>query len=71
MSGLTLHYYTVPFGFSEEKGSATQFDENEYYITLKKAVRMEELVTKHLQIMDRYDPRAQSRTHSGRMGNMV
>ena len=56
MSGLTLHYYTVPFGFSEKKGSATQFDENEYYITLKKAVRMEELVTKHLQIMDRYDP---------------
>ena len=55
MDGLSLHYYTVP-GDWDKKGSATEFDEAEYYRTLKKAFYMDELVTKHAQIMDRYDP---------------
>ena len=55
LNALTLHYYTVP-GPWEHKGSATQFTQEEYYLTLKKAFYMDELVTKHSQIMDRYDP---------------
>ena len=55
MNAMTLHYYTVP-GPWDHKGSATQFTEEEYYLTLKKAAFMDELVTKHSQIMDRYDP---------------
>lgn len=55
MDGLSLHYYTVP-GDWNKKGSATDFDEAMYYHTLKKAFYMDELVTKHAQIMDRYDP---------------
>ncbi len=55
MDGLSLHYYTVP-GDWNQKGSATEFDEETYYRTLKRASYMEELVTKHAQIMDRYDP---------------
>ncbi len=55
MDGLSLHYYTVP-GNWDDKGSATGFTKEEYYTTLKKASFMEELVTKHTQIMDRYDP---------------
>lgn len=55
MNGLSLHYYTVP-GTWEKKGSATDFDRADYYETLKKALYMEELITKHLEIMSRYDP---------------
>ncbi|MDD3866961.1 MAG: alpha-L-arabinofuranosidase C-terminal domain-containing protein [Eubacteriales bacterium] len=55
MDGLSLHYYTVP-GDWEHKGSATTFDRDTYYTTLAKALRMDELITGHSAIMDRYDP---------------
>jgi len=55
MQGLSLHYYTVPNNWNK-KGSATQFDENEYFTTISKSLFMEELVSKHSAIMDRYDP---------------
>lgn len=55
MDGLSLHYYVVP-GEWEHKGSATQFDEKEWYKTLKKAVFMKELVERHGAVMDQYDP---------------
>jgi alpha-N-arabinofuranosidase len=56
MDGLSLHYYTVPGEGWEKKGSATQFDENEWFITLKKCFKLEELLQRHGGIMDRYDP---------------
>jgi len=55
MDGLSLHYYTVP-GTWAKKGSATGFDEAEWFITLKTALRIEELIKRHSAIMDRYDP---------------
>ncbi len=55
MDELSLHYYTVP-GVWEHKGSATDFTEDEWYTTLKKAIRMEDLLNKHFAIMDQYDP---------------
>ncbi len=55
MSGLSLHYYTVP-GDWNSKGSAALFEEKDWFITLKKTLFMEELVTKHSDIMDQYDP---------------
>ena len=56
MWGLTLHYYTLPTGsWSGSKGSATDFDEAQYFKTMKRCLRMEELVTKHSAIMDKYD----------------
>lgn len=56
MQGLSLHYYTVPSGDWSHKGSATDFTEDEYYDTIKKTMYMEELLTRHGGIMDRYDP---------------
>ncbi len=56
MDALTLHHYTVPTGDWYNKGSATAFDETLYYQTLCNALKMDELVTKHLAIMDQYDP---------------
>ncbi len=55
MDHLSLHYYTVP-GIWAHKGSATEFDEEEWYKTLKKTLYMKELVEKHGAIMDLYDP---------------
>lgn len=55
MDGLSLHYYVHPEGW-EIKGSATDFDEEVWYKTLKKALYMDTLITRHGAIMDQYDP---------------
>ena len=54
--GLTLHYYTIPTGKWNDKGSATTFNEDQYFNTMKNCLRIEELVAKHSAIMDKYDP---------------
>lgn len=55
MDGLSLHYYTIPGDFWLGKGSAIDFPEDEWFITMKKALHMDELITKHSTIMDKYD----------------
>lgn len=55
MGGVSLHHYTVPRNWSD-KGSATKFDEAEYFVTLEKALQMNDLIRQHSSIMDRYDP---------------
>jgi len=55
MWGTGLHYYTVPTGNWRAKGSATKFDEKEYFSTMRNCLRMEEFVTRHSAIMDKYD----------------
>ena len=56
MDGLTMHYYTTTGKTWEDKGEARAFNRGEYYEMLQKAGRMEELVSGHSRIMDRYDP---------------
>ena len=56
MNGLALHYYTIPTGNWQKKGSATNFDEAQYFAALRNTLKMEELITKHGAIMDKYDP---------------
>jgi alpha-N-arabinofuranosidase len=55
MDGLSLHYYTMPLDWSLPKGSAVDFDEKEWFSILKMTLYMEELIEKHVQIMDKYD----------------
>ncbi len=55
MDGLSMHYYTVP-GDWTHKGSATEFDEKDWYLTLHKALKIDQLIKGHEDIMDRYDP---------------
>lgn len=55
IDGLDLHHYTV-VGTWQRKGSATEFGEREWFLALQRARRMDELVTRHSAIMDRYDP---------------
>ena len=64
MDAITLHYYTLCGDKWEEKGSATDFTVSDFYKTLVRAQRMDELVTRHRKIMDRYDP-------EGRVGLIV
>ncbi|WP_339275508.1 alpha-N-arabinofuranosidase [Paenibacillus sp. FSL W8-0426] len=56
MDGLSLHYYTLPTGNWQDKGEATGFDEAAWFRTLKRTLHMEELIVKHSEIMDKYDP---------------
>ncbi|NLD45960.1 MAG: alpha-N-arabinofuranosidase, partial [Clostridiaceae bacterium] len=58
MHGLSLHHYTLPSGSwtTPNKGSATEFGEEEWFKTLRETLYMEELVTRHSTIMDKYDP---------------
>jgi len=57
MDGFSLHHYTVPGGWgSEGKGSATDFSEKDWYLTLKKTLFMETLIAGHGAIMDEFDP---------------
>ena len=55
MDGLSLHYYTVDDW--KTKGSATQFDETDYYATIGKALEIDTVLNKHIAIMDKYDPK--------------
>ena len=56
MDGVSLHYYTVS-GWNGSKGSATQFDDEQYYWTLGKCLEIEDVIKKHCAIMDEKDPK--------------
>jgi len=53
MNGISLHYYSVLDWGS--KGSATDFDTESYYEILGKSLEIEEVLRKHIEIMDALD----------------
>jgi alpha-N-arabinofuranosidase len=53
MNGIAPHYYC---GSGKKSRSATRFSEEDWFAQLKRALYMEELVSKHSAIMDKYDP---------------
>ena len=54
LEGVALHHYSVTSW--SNKGPSVEFDEEQYFNTMKVALAMEEFVTKHSNIMDKYDP---------------
>ncbi len=55
VDAVSLHYYTVPReGDWNDKGPATGFSREEYFSTLAKTLRMEELVENHSRIIKQY-----------------
>ena len=54
LGGVAVHHYSTVVW--EHKGSATDFTEQQYFATLKSALWMDTLVTRHAAIMDKYDP---------------
>lgn len=55
MDGISLHHYALT-GAWEDKGPALSFEESQWWSLLKSAKKMDELITKHSTIMDKYDP---------------
>ncbi len=55
MDGLSFHYYTYLNG-PGHMGKSTVFSDEEYYTTMKNAYVIEELIQRHSEIMNRYDP---------------
>jgi alpha-N-arabinofuranosidase len=55
MQGISLHYYTCT-GWNGPKGSAINFDNDQYYWALGKCLEIEEVIKKHEAIMDEKDP---------------
>lgn len=54
IEAIALHHYSViDWG---NKGPATGFSEDQYFTIMKRALIMEELIQKHVAIMDKYDP---------------
>jgi alpha-N-arabinofuranosidase len=56
MQGLSLHFYTLPTSKWQQKGSSTQFGEDQWHSTLVQTLRMDELIQKHSAIMNKHDP---------------
>ena len=54
MEGVAVHHYSVIDW--RKKGPATGFSEEQYFATMTEAEKMEEFVTRHSTIMDKYDP---------------
>ncbi len=54
---ISLHYYTVPTGDWNHKGDAVDFTEKEYYDTVRNALYIDEIISRHLEIMSVYDPK--------------
>ncbi|VBB47481.1 Intracellular exo-alpha-L-arabinofuranosidase [uncultured Paludibacter sp.] len=55
VNGISLHNYTFTHRW-EDKGDATGFSEDDYFNLFDNGAKMDELITKHASIMDKYDP---------------
>ena len=55
LGGVAMHHYSLLDW--NKKGPAVEFSENQYFQIMKQALLMDELVTKHAAIMDKYDPK--------------
>ena len=55
MDAISLHYYTHPGGWLN-KGPATGFDKETWYISMNKTLYIEELINRHIDIINKYDP---------------
>lgn len=55
LEGVALHHYAV-IDWSN-KGPSTAYSDKQYFQTMQSAWKMEELVSKHAAIMDKYDPK--------------
>lgn len=56
MNGISLHFYTVS-GWDGSKGSATDFTKDQYYWTIGKCREIDDILQKHISIMNEKDPK--------------
>ena len=55
MDGISLHYYTYEYNWGNFK-PAYGFSKEGWYRIMKNAYRMDELIRRHSEVMDKYDP---------------
>jgi alpha-N-arabinofuranosidase len=53
IEGLSIHHYAVNW---DHRSSSYEFNDEEYFTTMKTAWFMEEFITRNCQVMDQYDP---------------
>jgi alpha-L-arabinofuranosidase len=53
IDGVSIHHYSVNWS---NKSSATGFSEDEYFTTMRQALRMEQMIKGNIDVMDKYDP---------------
>jgi alpha-L-arabinofuranosidase len=56
MGALSFHQYTLPTGKWDVKGPSLTFTENDWIMTLRTTLLMDEYVRKHSEVMDKHDP---------------
>lgn len=56
LDGVSLHYYTLPGGGWPPRAPSTGFDKAAWADGLQQAWHIDELITKHSEVMDKYDP---------------
>jgi alpha-N-arabinofuranosidase len=54
IQGYSFHYYTICHDWTK-KGAAINFNENEWFSTMQKTIVVDENLSQHSAIMDRYD----------------
>jgi alpha-L-arabinofuranosidase len=55
IDGLDMHYYAI-VGTWADKGPATGFTETQWFRAMRSALAVDEMITRHAAIMDKYDP---------------
>jgi alpha-N-arabinofuranosidase len=55
VEGVALHHYSVIDW--NKKGPSVNFDEQQYFTIMERALQMDSLIIKHSAIMDKYDPK--------------
>ncbi|MBP7334749.1 alpha-L-arabinofuranosidase C-terminal domain-containing protein [Niveispirillum sp.] len=62
IDAISLHHYALPSmgrptrGTWKEKGSATEFTESDWFALMHSALYMDDLIAKHVAVMDKHDP---------------
>jgi alpha-L-arabinofuranosidase len=54
--GISFHYYTIPTGKWEVKGTATGFAENEWISTLANTLKIDGMISSNVARLDKNDP---------------
>lgn len=66
--GLSTHYYSFARGWGD-KGDATGFQERDWFDVMKTALRMQDVLAAHEQVMNKYDPQKRIGLYVDEWGN--
>ena len=56
MDGMSIHYYTIATDDWYDKVMSTGFNKPEYYHALANTLKIEEIIKRNIELLDKYDP---------------